>query len=238
MPPTLPSAAVRRQRQLRNTGVLAALVCGVGLAAWAAHRPTAHKPVSTSRGNSRPRAVTFGIAPTTIAARIVAAARAQIGTIYDPSYVVLTYPGGDVPRGRGACTDVVIRALRAAGYDLQRLVHEDMRAHFGVYPRKWGLRRPDRNIDHRRVPNLVVFFRRHGRELTRSVDQRTLPQWQPGDIVCWVLPTGQDHIGIVSDRTNASGTPLAIHNLSICAEEDVLTAWRIQGHFRYSPGSR
>ena len=169
-----------------------------------------------------------------IADKIVAGAKRQVGDRYDPSYVSLRYPNGDVPRGTGACTDVIIRALRAAGFDLQRLIHEDMRRDFGAYPRKWGLRRPDRNIDHRRVPNQMTFFRRHGHTLTTAVSARTLPEWRPGDIVTWKL-TGSnlDHTGILSDRTNAAGVPYAIHNLSTCAEEDCLTRWKITGHFRY-----
>ena len=130
---------------------------------------------------------------------VVAAARAQVGvtTSYDPSYVRLAYPGGDVPRDRGVCSDVVVRAFRGAGIDLQRLVHEDMAAHFRDYPALWGLRGPDRNIDHRRVPNLRRYLERRGFALpvtTQSVDYR------PGDIVSWVLPNGLAHVGVVSDR--------------------------------------
>ena len=165
---------------------------------------------------------------------IVAAARAQVGISYDPSYVKLSYPNGDVPRHTGVCTDVVIRALRAEGHDLQRLIHEDMKRHFALYPsrQKCGLRRPDKNIDHRRVPNQMTFFRRKGRELTRKVSAQTLSQWKPGDIVCWDLG-GPLHTGIVSDRKNARGVPLVIHNLAGCREEDALSAWKIIGHFRY-----
>lgn len=176
--------------------------------------------------------------PRTTSEKIVAGARAQMGTLYDPAYCVLPYPNGDVPRGadgipRGVCTDVVVRALRAAGHDLQRLIHQDMKRNFRLYPRKWGLRRPDRNIDHRRVPNQMTFFGRRGQTLTREVSPRTRAQWRPGDIVCWKFDNGLDHTGIVSDKTNARGWPLVIHNLSVCAEEDALTAWRITGHFRY-----
>jgi uncharacterized protein len=165
--------------------------------------------------------------------RIVKAARAQIGDAYVADYVAIPYPNGDVPKGQGACTDVVVRALRAAGYDLQQLVHEDMRRAFAVYPKKWGLRRPDKNIDHRRVPNQQTFFKRHGVVLTTAVNAKTLSEWQPGDIVTWILPNGRDHCGIVSDRKNRDEIPLAIHNLGRCAEEDCLTVWRITGHYRY-----
>lgn len=171
--------------------------------------------------------------PRAVAGKIVAAARAQIGAGYDPVYQAIPYPNGDVPRDRGVCTDVVVRALRAAGFDLQRLIHEDMRRNFGLYPRRWGLRRPDPSIDHRRVPNQIVFFRRHGSELTRVVSARTLSAWRPGDIVCWKLDNGRDHTGVLSDATGAGGAPLVIHNLGRCAEQDCLRAWQITGHFRY-----
>ncbi len=169
-------------------------------------------------------------------AKIVAGARAQIGIGYDPAYVKLTYPGGDVAKTTGVCTDVVVRALRAGGRDLQKLMHEDMTRHFALYPsrKKWGLKRPDSNIDHRRVPNQMVFFRRFGKELTQEVRPKTLAQWQPGDIVCWDLnPAGLKHTGIVSDKKDANGMPFVIHNLGGCREENALTSWKIIGHFRY-----
>lgn len=164
-------------------------------------------------------------------AKVMAAARAQVGDAYDPSYRVLSYPNGDPPKGEGACTDVVVRSLRAGGYDLQALVHRDMSAHWDQYPHISGLRRPDPNIDHRRVPNLARFFTRHGQVLTNVVSPKTLPQWQPGDIVCWKIPS--DHTGIVSDRRDPAGVPYVIHNMSQCAEQDVLTLWPIVGHCRY-----
>jgi uncharacterized protein len=163
----------------------------------------------------------------TTAQKIVRAARAQIGDRYVPDYVALKYPGGDVPRGTGACTDVVIRALRAAGLDLQRAVHEDMARNFSVYPRRWGLRRPDKNIDHRRVLNLRVFFSRKGWKVVKRGD------YQPGDIVTWDLPGGLTHTGIVSDRKNPQGSYLILHNIGPSASEaDCLTAWPLTGHFR------
>jgi uncharacterized protein len=165
----------------------------------------------------------------TTAEKIVASARAQVGDRYVADYVSLKYPGGDVPKGQGACTDVVIRALRAAGYDLQKLVHDDMKRNFGLYPKKWGLRRPDPSIDHRRVPNLRVFFARFGQSLPLNKD------FQPGDIVTWDLtPTSLTHCGIVSDRKNARGVPLILHNIGPQAsEEDRLFAWKITGHYRF-----
>jgi uncharacterized protein YijF (DUF1287 family) len=169
---------------------------------------------------------------------LVRAARGQVGvtTIYDGSYRVLSYPGGDVPMERGVCTDVVIRAFREArSKDLQQLVHEDMRAHFGAYPskRRWGLTRPDANIDHRRVPNLMVYFDRAG--YTRPVS-RAAAAYLPGDLVTWDLGAGVPHIGVVSERRAVGGTPLIIHNIGSGArEEDILFRYAITGHYRPAP---
>jgi len=167
---------------------------------------------------------------------LVAAARKQIGVTvaYDPAYVRLPYPGGDVPASRGVCTDVVIRALRIQRIDLQQRVHEDMRAHFAKYPQKWGLRGPDSNIDHRRVPNLQTWFERQGWSLpvtSRAADYRA------GDLVTWMLPGNLPHIGIVSDRrAMLGGTPLIIHNIGRgTREEDILFDHRITGHYRPKP---
>lgn len=165
--------------------------------------------------------------------RLVAAAREQIGitVTYDPSYQRLDYPGGDVESDRGVCTDVVVRAYRRLGLDLQVLVHEDMTAAFATYPQRWGLTRPDRNIDHRRVPNLAMFFARHGESLGTSTQAA---DFAPGDIVTWRLASGVPHIGIVSDRVNAAGVPLVIHNIGRGAvEEDVLFAYEVTGRYRY-----
>ena len=162
----------------------------------------------------------------TKAQRVVQAARAQIGDVYRADYVAIKYPNGDVPRGTGACTDVVVRALRAANVDLQRLVHEDMRANFRAYPKRWGLRGTDKNIDHRRVPNLQTFWRRQGATVT-GVNFRT------GDIVTWMLPNGRDHCGVVTDTKGASGNLTVVHNLGRCVEEDCLREWKITGHYRF-----
>ena len=168
-------------------------------------------------------------------AALVKAARAQVGVTerYDPAYVSLPYPNGDVPRDRGVCADVVVRAFRGVGLDLQKLVHEDMRAHFSAYPKAWGLRRPDRNIDHRRVLNLETYLRRRGFARRGSFEPA---DFQAGDIVSWRLPGNLPHIGIVSDRKSAdgSGRPLVIHNVGAGArEEDVLFAWPQAAHFRW-----
>ncbi|MFV0886775.1 DUF1287 domain-containing protein [Metapseudomonas otitidis] len=166
--------------------------------------------------------------------RLVEAARTQVGVTlgYDPAYRRIAYPGGDVPLATGVCTDVVIRALRAQGLDLQQRVHEDMRRHFSAYPRHWGLKRPDPNIDHRRVPNLMTWFDRQG--LSLKVGQAAA-DYQPGDIVTWDLGRGQQHIGIISDRRSREGTPLALHNIGQgTREEDILFRWPILGHYRFA----
>lgn len=164
---------------------------------------------------------------------LAAAARRQVGVTvrYDGSYARIPYPGGDVPPDRGVCTDVLVRAYRALGVDLQVLVHEDMRTAWEAYPKLWGLTRPDPSIDHRRVPNLVAFLRRHGRSLPAGRDPRA---FLPGDVVTWRLPNGLPHIGIVSDRRTPSGRPLVLHNIGAgAAEEDVLFDFPVTGHFRY-----
>jgi uncharacterized protein YijF (DUF1287 family) len=164
---------------------------------------------------------------------LVIAARRQVGitVIYDGSYRTLDYPGGDVPIERGVCTDVIVRALRTArGADLQKLVHEDMSTHFRDYPRRWGLTRPDANIDHRRVPNLMTYFERagHARPLSSAA-----ADYLPGDLVAWDLGGGVLHIGLVSDRKAVTGVPLVIHNIGAGArEENILFRYAIIGHYR------
>jgi uncharacterized protein YijF (DUF1287 family) len=168
------------------------------------------------------------------ASLVVEGAMDQIGktTKYDPSYVRLDYPGGDVPIDRGVCTDVVIRALRAAGVDLQVLIHEDMKRSFESYPDNWGLSKPDRNIDHRRVPNIATFLRRKGKALPVTKDPA---DYQPGDIVAWKIPDGRPHMGIVSNvQVRGTGRCLAIHNIGRGAKlEDRLFTFEITGHYRY-----
>lgn len=169
---------------------------------------------------------------------ILSAAQAQVGVtrIYDGSYQTLEYPGGDVSPDRGVCTDVVVRALRVSrGMDLQKLVHEDLRANWDEYPnqRRWGLRKPDRNIDHRRVPNLMVYFRRAGYSLAPARDGA---RYLPGDIVAWDLGRGVLHVGIISDRKSATGAPLVVHNIGAgTREEDILFRFTIIGQYRLPP---
>lgn len=152
--------------------------------------------------------------------------------VYDPSYFVIPYPNGDVPAGKGVCTDVVIRAYRKLGIDLQQLVHEDMQANFSQYPQQWGLKRTDKNIDHRRVPNLMTYFKRQDAALPAS---NQASDYLPGDLVCWNLGGGITHIGIVVHRKSTDGKrPLIVHNIGAGqVEEDVLFSYKIIGHYRF-----
>lgn len=161
--------------------------------------------------------------------QVIAAAKSQVGVTrgYDGSYRRLTYPGGDVPQNTGVCTDVIIRAFRAAGVDLQVLVHRDMKANFAAYPRMWGLTRPDPNIDHRRVPNLATFFKRSGKSVRGD--------YRPGDIVTWRLASGVPHIGLVSNvPVGGTNRYKMVHNIGAGTQvEDVLFAYEATGHYRW-----
>jgi uncharacterized protein YijF (DUF1287 family) len=171
------------------------------------------------------------------AEKLIAAAESQIGetVTYDPAYVSLQFPNGDIPRERGVCTDVVVRAYRDAfGFDLQREVNRDMKAHFASYPKIWGLKGPDRNIDHRRVPNLQAFLKRQGAALAVSGNPE---DYQPGDIVSQMLPGNLPHIAIVTHRRSQDGArPLLVHNIGAGTRlEDRLFEFEISGHFRFNP---
>lgn len=172
-----------------------------------------------------------GSTPTGSMQALVDAARQQIGvtTIYDGRYRAIAYPNGDIPVERGVCTDVIIRAFRQLGVDLQQLVHDDMQLAWSSYPQHWGLTHPDRNIDHRRVPNLAHYFQRRGWQLERG---SVAPRYLPGDLLTWLLPGNLPHIGVVSDR-HANDRPLIIHNIGAgVVEEDVLTQFPVTGHYR------
>lgn len=160
---------------------------------------------------------------------LAAARQVGVTTVYDPSYVRLAYPAGDVPLDRGVCADVVVRAFREIGVDLQVKVHMDMRRNFRAYPRDWGLTSPDRNIDHRRVPNLMRYFDRRGKQL--SLDGA----YEPGDVVAWRLPNGLYHIGVVAaDRVPQENRRYVVHNIGAgTRKEDVLYAFEIIGHYRW-----
>ena len=151
---------------------------------------------------------------------------------YDPAYFTIPYPNGDVPKDKGVCTDVIIRAYRAISIDLQKEVHEDMKANFKLYPKTWGLNHPDKNIDHRRVPNLMVFFARFG--TTKTISDKA-SDYIPGDIVCWNLGGAITHIGIVSDKKSIDGKRYKIiHNIGAGQVlEDCIFRYKIIGHYAY-----
>lgn len=171
-----------------------------------------------------------------LSTRLVAAAQLIIDPSiqYDPTYRSIPYPMGDVPSHTGVCTDVVVRAYRILGIDLQQLVHEDMMANFNLYPSRklWGLKSTDKNIDHRRVPNLQRFFERKGIVKSKSL---VASDYLPGDIVAWKLPNGLLHIGIIIDEKSKDSIPLVVHNIGRGQiAENVLFAWDIIGHYSYS----
>ena len=181
----------------------------------------------------------------TLAQRLNTAALARLksSVTYDPAYVSLKYPMGDVPAHTGVCSDVIIRSYRAVGFDLQELVHKDMRRAFGKYPKRWGLKRTDKNIDHRRVANLRVFFTRHGKVLKIS---EKAADYKPGDLVSWDLSgtkasslvhTKLPHIGIVTERRSEDGSrPMIVHNIGQGPKlDDMLFDYKITGHYRYLP---
>jgi uncharacterized protein YijF (DUF1287 family) len=222
------------RRRIPLAALVFAAICGV--IAYATWKPLVRCARMASIIGSPSDGIVLIPKPKTAAEKIVNGAKREVirGVTYDATYVAIAYPNGDVRRDRGACTDVVIRALRDAGYDLQKLVHEDMESNFGLYPSKWGLTKPDSNIDHRRVPNLMVFLRRFGKELPLDTSGRNVGSWRPGDIVCWNLNgNGLTHIGVISNDLNSDSLPLVIHNMGRTWQEDCLRNWKIIGHFRY-----
>lgn len=222
---------VRNASRSSATTLLALMLVALSTACHA-DSPTARKSAAASTAPAPARVPAQGLP---VSSPLVAAARGQIGVtrLYDPAYVELTYPGGDVPRDRGVCTDVVIRALRKQGLDLQQTIHEDMRKNFAAYPQLWGLKRANRSIDHRRVPNQMRWFERQG--WARPIES-TPGGYNPGDIVAWKLTgSGLLHIGIVSDRTTSDGVALILHNIGQgTQEEDLLFKHAIIGHYRPS----
>lgn len=178
------------------------------------------------------------VIPKSKAEQLALAAVEQVGktTKYDPAYVRLAYPGGDVPIDRGVCTDVVVRALRKVGVDLQSLIHEDMSAAFGSYPNLWGLSRPDPNIDHRRVPNIATFLRRKNKMVPVT---HKAGDYLPGDIVVWKLSNGRKHMGVVSNvRVGETDCYKIVHNIGAgTALQDALFGFVITHHFRYFPAA-
>lgn len=189
--------------------------------------------------------ITSAYAENDLANKLVTAAleRTEHTVRYDGSYLSIPYPMGDVPAHMGVCTDVVVRAYRKLDIDLQQLVHEDMKENFGLYPKIWGLKKPDTNIDHRRVPNLKVFFKRFGKELAITENSE---DYQPGELVTWnVKRIGHlrksyiPHIGIVVNQKSKDGKRyMIVHNIGQGPKlEDILFDYPITGHFRYLPES-
>ncbi|MCP4291881.1 MAG: DUF1287 domain-containing protein [bacterium] len=201
-------------------------------APWFAHKAAVWDPENETTRQSI--SSHFNQPEATFADSLVSAAeeRTQHSVVYDGAYQSLDYPGGDVADNRGVCTDVIIRSYRALGIDLQKLVHEDMVAHFSAYPNLWNMIRPDSNIDHRRVPNLQMFFQREGAEL--EVTNRAA-DYLPGDLVTWMLPGNLPHIGIVGRRISEDGQRhLVIHNVGRGPrQEDFLFEYDITGHYRW-----
>lgn len=221
--------------QMNKQIIFLFLLLGLGFVTFDSY---AQRAIRSGSGIAKP-------APVTVAQKLAAAAVARTNSdvTYDPAYVAIKYPMGDVPADTGVCSDVIIRSYRSVGLDLQELVHKDMRRAFGKYPRRWGLKRTDKNIDHRRVPNLRVFFARHG-EVLKITDNAT--DYKPGDLVTWDLSgtkksslthTKLPHIGIVTDRDSFDGArPLIVHNIGSGPKlEDMLFDYKITGHYRYLP---
>jgi hypothetical protein len=184
---------------------------------------------------SQKDAETIDITPKTFEDKLSAAAISIVdpNVVYTPSYVSIKYPNGDVPAKTGVCTDVVIRAYRKLGIDLQKEVHEDMVKHFSLYPniKKWGLHKTDTNIDHRRVPNLEVFFGRKGQKLVVTDDAA---DYKTGEIVTWMINGKLPHIGIITNKKSADGNPMIVHNVGGGQVlEDCLFSYPIAGHFKY-----
>jgi uncharacterized protein len=182
----------------------------------------------------------FSAAPATAqvadstAAKLITSAREQVGVTltYDPAYTNLAFPNGDVPRDKGVCTDVIVRAYRdALGIDLQQLINADMKRAFASYPKRWGMKTTDRNIDHRRVLNLEVFWTRQGAKLAVP---KNAADWQPGDLVTSLVGGTLPHVAIISDKKTPAGQPLILHNIGAGArEEDALLAHKITGRYRW-----
>ena len=215
---------------------VALLLSGVGCGAASTAKQAPRTTAAAQNARAQPSPAQRPSSGSPFLDRLVEAAveRTSHQVRYDPTYFQISYPGGDVPAEVGVCTDEVIRSYRAVGVDLQKEVHEDMAANFALYPRKWGLKKTDTNIDHRRVPNLMVFFEREGARLPVTQEAR---DYKPGDVVTWDLGGGLTHIGIVVNvPSEADAARMQIvHNIGAGPKmEDVLFGWKITGHYRYA----
>jgi uncharacterized protein YijF (DUF1287 family) len=207
-------------------------VCLILIVAASCERPFAKRgsPVAVPVPTARP--LPADASPQLKLLLDAAVEQTTVTTGYDPAYVKLDYPNGDVAGNTGVCSDVIVRAFRKAGVDLQKEVHEDMMRAWSEYPKKWGARGTDTNIDHRRVLNLDTFFERQGKSLPITNDRA---DYLPGDVVAWDLGNGTEHIGILTNlATDPDKHYLIVHNIGAGARaEDVLMAWKIIGHYRY-----
>lgn len=217
---------------LTTAAALGCSASGGGVRAARVGGAQAATPQNAGQANARPRPSSGS--PLLDRLSDAAVERTSHEVRYDPTYFVISYPGGDVPSEVGVCTDEVIRSYRAVGVDLQQLVHEDMSDNFAFYPHKWGLKKPDTNIDHRRVPNLMVYFERQGAAEPVTQDAR---DYKPGDVVTWDLGSGLTHIGIVVAVPSESDESRLqiVHNIGAGPKmEDVLFNWKITGHYRFT----
>lgn len=208
--------------------------CLILLSAAGCHRPTSRRPsvAASPTPASTPLPLPANASPQLKQLVEEAIEQSKVTTGYDPSWVKIEYPNGDVPNNTGVCSDVIVRAFRKAGIDLQKEVHEDMTRAWSEYPRKWGAQGTDTNIDHRRVLNLTTYFERQHKSLPIT-NKRA--DYLPGDVVAWELSEGVEHIGIVTNLSSESDKHfLIVHNIGAGARlEDVLLAWKIIGHYRY-----
>jgi len=222
-----------KKTQVRLQRIFCAIMVAAAIALIAACRNSAGAQAEAVAAAQPVESVASPISITPEVKRLIEAAREQTGYTfaYDPAYKKIAYPGGDVPLDRGVCSDVIVRAFRKVGVDLQKEVHLDMKRSFSAYPKKWGLAAPDTNIDHRRVPNLMTYFKRKGKELSIT---RNGKDYLPGDIVAWDLGGGITHIGLMTDQTGPSRNFQIVHNIGAGARlEDLLFSWQIIGHYRY-----
>ena len=222
----------RRVPTSNSTRLLPIAICLMMMGAISCQRPSQRAVAEVIPPSSVTRPLPANASPQLKQLVEAAIEQSKVTTGYDPAWVKIDYPNGDVPSETGVCSDVVVRAFRKAGIDLQKEVHEDMTRARSEYPRKWGASGTDTNIDHRRVLNLMTYFDRQHKSLPPTNDRA---DYLPGDVVAWDLSEGHEHIGIL---TNLSSEPdkhyLIVHNIGTGARaEDVLLAWKIIGHYRY-----